>query len=114
MKVSCGFSGTGSGWTVPNVAAAAAPAAPVAAEEVSGAAKVVAESTVVAFAGDVFASVSSGRELGITGVDGTAGSVCFTGAPQFGQNLFSLFKGEPQFSQKLAMIISSSVIVYVT
>jgi hypothetical protein len=89
------------------VAAAVAPAAPVTAEEVPDAAKVVAESTAGAFAGDVFDAASSGNELGVTGVIGTSGSVCFTGAPQFGQNLLSIFKGEPQFSQKLAMIVSS-------
>jgi hypothetical protein len=95
------------------VAAAVAPAAPVTAEEVSGIADVVEGSPVGAFAGDVFTAASSGSELGVTGVVGTADSVCFTGAPQFGQNLFSLFKGEPQFSQKLAMIVSSSLTVYV-
>ena len=63
-----------------------APAAPVTAEETPGTADVVEGSTTGAFAGDVFTAASSGSELGVTGVAGTAGSVCFTGAPQFGQN----------------------------
>ena len=70
-------------------------------------------STTGAFAEDDLIVASSGSGLGVTGVTGTVGSVCFTGAPQFGQNLFSFFKGEPQFSQKLAMIVSSSLTVYV-
>ena len=67
----------------------------------------MAESTVVAFDGDVFATASSWRELGITGVIGSDGPVCFTGAQQFEQNLSSIFKGVPQFSQKFAMNVSS-------
>jgi hypothetical protein len=94
------------------VAAVAAPAAPVTAEEVSETADVVEGLPVGAFAGDVFAEVFSGNELGVVATAGAVASVCFTGAPQFGQNLFSLFKGEPQFSQKLAISFSSSLTVY--
>ena len=36
-----------------------------------------------------------------------APSSSVTGAPQFEQNLSSLFKGVPQFSQKFAMNVSS-------
>lgn len=47
------------------------------------------------------------------GARGAAGATCLetsssvTGAPQFEQNLSSLFKGVPQFSQKFAMSVSS-------
>jgi hypothetical protein len=42
---------------------------------------------------------------GATGLETSSSSV--TGAPQFEQNLSSLFKGVPQFSQKFAMNVSS-------
>ena len=44
---------------------------------------------------------------GAAGASGLTMSSSVTGAPQFEQNLSSLFKGVPQFSQKFAMNISS-------
>ena len=44
---------------------------------------------------------------GATGATGLETSSSVTGAPQFEQNLSSLFKGVPQFSQKFAMNVSS-------
>lgn len=51
-----------------------------------------------------------GADRGARGAAGATGletSSSVTGAPQFEQNLSSLFKGVPQFSQKFAMNVSS-------